>query len=142
MRICHPLPSWSTKTVYIFFYNQIILIPASSPQRSQEIHSSGLVQGHFGKSEGMMDRVTNPTCMLLLWQHPLLQEVQLPSQAAHPQQLFGEVMRTEVTMSKEASQERICLNGPRKRQGGSSGSEKRLIWEYSFLEKKNCKLLT
>ena len=91
MRICHPLPSWSTKTVYIFFYNQIILIPASSPQRSQEIHSSGLVQGHFGKSEGMMDRVTNPTCTLLLWQHPLRQDVQLPSQAAHPQQLFGEV---------------------------------------------------
>ena len=45
-------------------------------------------------------------------------------------------LRTEVTMSKEASQERICLNGPRKRQGGSSGSKKRLIWEYSFLEKK------
>lgn len=92
MRICHPLPSWSTKTVYfIFFYNQIILIPASSPQRSQEIHSSSSVQGRFGKSEGIMGRVTNPTCTLLLWQHPLLQEVQLPSRAAHPQQLFGEV---------------------------------------------------
>ena len=68
MRTCHPLPSWSTKTVYIFFYNQIILIPASSLQRSQEIHSSGSVQGRFGKSEGMMGSVTNPTCVLLLRQ--------------------------------------------------------------------------
>ena len=35
IRTCHPLPSWSTKYVYIFFYIQILIPDSRSPKDHQ-----------------------------------------------------------------------------------------------------------